>query len=83
MRITHVSYRRLVSRPNFQHEAIEATAEVEVMLGDTPEAALDNLKKWVDKELDAPREGLNETTRIELRDAAHIIERIASGPIPF
>ena len=63
MRITQVSYRRLVSRPNFQHEAVEATARVEEMLGDTPEDVLDKLKKWVDNELDAPREGLDEIAR--------------------
>jgi len=73
MKTTHVSYRRLVSRPNFQHEAIEATALVEWDKGDLPEVALDNLKKWVNKELNAPaahtlsdeeREQLHETARM-------------------
>lgn len=49
MRVTSVSYRRLVSRPNLQHEAVEMTGTVED--GDTLADAMNRLRYCVNQEL--------------------------------
>jgi hypothetical protein len=50
MEITAVRYRKLVSRPGFTNEAIEAEAAVEV--GENPEDVLLQLADWVNAHLD-------------------------------
>lgn len=48
MKITSVTYRRLKSGPGYEHEAVEATAEVGE---ETPLEALTELRGWVDAQL--------------------------------
>ena len=50
MEITAVRYRKLVSRPGFTNEAIEAEAAVEV--GENPDDVLLQLADWVNAHLD-------------------------------
>lgn len=83
MIITSVSYRRLVSRPNFQHEAVEMTGSLEA--DDTPAIAMHRLRQQVNRELGvveiAPLSPPSyspkaEAMRAALRDAVMKVEKV-------
>ncbi len=81
MRITQVSYRKLISGTDFTHKAIEATATVGE--GESATIVLQELQAWVHKQLDGKepmrRDDLERLRKIsdDLRGA------VESATIPF
>ena len=74
MTVTSVSYRRLVSRPDFQHEAVEMTADVGE--GDLVADVMSNLRRMVNQELGVANSPRADEMRATLRDAVMKVEKV-------
>lgn len=82
MRITKVSYRKLISGPGFSHQAIEAEAEVERENGETPLEALERLQAWVKLHLDVDKK-LDAERKQKLNRAIALLEQAVEEEMPF
>lgn len=92
MRISSVTYRRLVSFGRYENEAVEVAAEVPE--GGDPNEVLASLKDWVDDKLaifererrvieDARRARLHEEWKAAQAEQARHVGLLGPGDLPF